>query len=86
MRRLVRLVLAVVVAVVVSCTGYAGVVAKALDGVPVAMGRFPVLVLEPGMGLSAPQYTALADHGGPALSTWTALSSGRWSRPDCVRH
>ncbi|MDX6292754.1 MAG: hypothetical protein QOH50_1829 [Kribbellaceae bacterium] len=35
---------------------------QALDGVPVAMGRFPVVVVEPGMGLSAPQYTALAEN------------------------
>ncbi|MET8849818.1 alpha/beta hydrolase [Amycolatopsis sp. NPDC004625] len=28
---------------------------------PVAAGRFPVLVLEPGLGFSAPQYTAFAE-------------------------
>lgn len=34
---------------------------QALGGVPVARGRFPIVVLEPGMGLSAPQYTVLAE-------------------------
>lgn len=33
----------------------------AVNGVPVATGRFPIVVLEPGMGLSAPQYTVLAE-------------------------
>lgn len=30
--------------------------------VPIAPGRFPVAVLEPGLGLAAPQYTALAEN------------------------
>ncbi len=30
--------------------------------VPIATGRFPVVVLEPGMGLAAPQYTTLAEN------------------------
>lgn len=34
---------------------------SARDGVPVAAGRFPVVVLEPGLGFSAPQYTVLAE-------------------------
>ncbi|AEW98408.1 alpha/beta hydrolase family protein [Streptantibioticus cattleyicolor] len=34
----------------------------ALDGVPVAAGRFPVVVLEPGLGFSAPQYTTIAEN------------------------
>ena len=32
----------------------------ARDGAPVAAGRFPVVVLAPGLGFSAPQYTVLA--------------------------
>ncbi len=34
---------------------------KALRDVPVATGRHPVVVLEPGMGFSAPQYAVLAE-------------------------
>jgi predicted dienelactone hydrolase len=34
----------------------------ARNGAPVADGTFPVVVLEPGMGFSAPQYTALAEN------------------------
>jgi dienelactone hydrolase len=34
----------------------------ALERVPVAAGRFPVVVMEPGLGLAAPQYTALAEN------------------------
>ncbi|MER6952149.1 hypothetical protein ABT294_49885 [Nonomuraea sp. NPDC000554] len=34
----------------------------AQERVPVAAGRFPVVVLEPGLGLAAPQYTALAEN------------------------
>jgi predicted dienelactone hydrolase len=33
----------------------------ALSEAPVADGTFPIVVLEPGMGLAAPQYTALAE-------------------------
>lgn len=46
-----------------------GILANRLDGVrthsvadaPVIAGRFPLVVLEPGMGLAAPQFTALAE-------------------------
>jgi hypothetical protein len=31
------------------------------DDAPIAAGAFPVIVLEPGMGLSAPQFSALAE-------------------------
>ena len=34
---------------------------NALSSVPVAPGRFPIVVLEPGMGLSAPMYASLAE-------------------------
>lgn len=34
----------------------------ALAGVPIAPGRFPIAVLEPGMGFAAPQYTTLAEN------------------------
>ncbi|TWD83136.1 platelet-activating factor acetylhydrolase isoform II [Kribbella amoyensis] len=34
---------------------------RALDDAPVAPSRFPVVVLQPGMGFSAPQYAALAE-------------------------
>ena len=34
---------------------------QALQNVPVAPGRFPIVVLEPGMGLSAPLYASLAE-------------------------
>lgn len=33
-----------------------------LDATGVAAGRFPVVVLEPGLGLAAPQYTTLAEN------------------------
>lgn len=42
-------------------TGFADVRDHSYDDAPVASGRFPVVVLEPGMGLAAPQYTALAE-------------------------
>ncbi|HEY9336548.1 MAG TPA: hypothetical protein VIQ79_19075 [Kribbella sp.] len=35
---------------------------RALDRVAIAPGRFPVVVLMPGMGLSAPMYAALAEN------------------------
>jgi dienelactone hydrolase len=46
-----------------------GILANRLDGVrthsvagaPVAAGRFPLVVLEPGMGLAAPQFSTLAE-------------------------
>lgn len=34
---------------------------NSFDGPPVARGRFPIVVLEPGMGLAAPEFTALAE-------------------------
>lgn len=34
----------------------------AFADVPVAAGRFPIVVLAPGLGFSAPQYTALAEN------------------------
>jgi hypothetical protein len=34
---------------------------RTVQAAPVAAGRFPVVVFEPGMGLAAPQYTALAE-------------------------
>ncbi|MFD2082447.1 Platelet-activating factor acetylhydrolase, isoform II [Actinopolymorpha cephalotaxi] len=34
----------------------------AREGEPVANGRFPVVVLEPGLGFAAPQYTTLAEN------------------------
>jgi predicted dienelactone hydrolase len=43
-------------------TGFGAVRAHALDGVPVAAGRFPIVVFEPGLGLAAPQYTTLAEN------------------------
>ncbi|MDP5227496.1 MULTISPECIES: hypothetical protein [Arthrobacter] len=42
-------------------TGFSDVRGHSYADVPVAAGRFPVVVLEPGMGLAAPQYTALAE-------------------------
>lgn len=42
-------------------TGFDHVHAHAFDDAPVAEGRFPIAVLEPGMGFAAPQYTALAE-------------------------
>lgn len=34
----------------------------ALQGAPVAAGRFPIVAFEPGMGLAAPQFTTLAEN------------------------
>lgn len=48
-------------------TGFDEVRVHAVADVPVAAGRFPVVVLEPGLRFAAPQYTAiaanLASHG-----------------------
>jgi dienelactone hydrolase len=41
---------------------FAAVRDHARGHVPAAAGRFPVVVLEPGLGFSAPQYTVLAEH------------------------
>jgi predicted dienelactone hydrolase len=72
-----------------------GILANRLDGVrthtvadaPVAAGSFPLVVLEPGMGLVAPQFTALAEdlasHGymvagvTPTYSANVTVLSGR---------
>ncbi|WP_214409000.1 alpha/beta hydrolase [Sphaerisporangium fuscum] len=43
-------------------TRFEAVTGHALQDAPVAAGRFPVVALEPGMGLAAPQYTALAEN------------------------
>jgi pimeloyl-ACP methyl ester carboxylesterase len=42
-------------------TNFGAVRNHALDRAPVADGRFPVVVLEPGMGLAVPQYTTIAE-------------------------
>ncbi|WP_218006979.1 alpha/beta hydrolase [Microtetraspora fusca] len=41
---------------------FAALRTHALQDVPVAEGRFPVVVLEPGLGLAAPQYSTLAEN------------------------
>lgn len=43
-------------------TSFADVRDHSFADVPVAEGKFPIVVLEPGMGLSAPQYTTLAEN------------------------
>jgi predicted dienelactone hydrolase len=35
---------------------------SALQGAPVASGRFPIVIFEPGLGLAAPQYTTIAEN------------------------
>src|SRR5207249_4221357 len=42
-------------------TDFADVHGHSFADVPVADGRFPVVVLEPGMGLAAPQFTTIAE-------------------------
>ncbi|MEA5362988.1 alpha/beta hydrolase [Amycolatopsis sp., V23-08] len=42
-------------------TKFEDVRVHAIADVPVAAGRFPVVVLEPGMGFAAPQYTTIAE-------------------------
>ncbi|MEU4191814.1 hypothetical protein AB0E69_07950 [Kribbella sp. NPDC026611] len=42
-------------------TSFGKVRVHAVDGAAVADGRFPIVVLEPGMGFAAPQYSALAE-------------------------
>ncbi|WP_422936274.1 hypothetical protein [Sinomonas sp. P47F7] len=54
-------------------TSFADVRDHSYADVPVAAGQFPVVVLEPGMGLAAPQYTTLAE-GWPATATWSPAS------------
>ncbi|MGI5489155.1 hypothetical protein [Microtetraspora malaysiensis] len=41
---------------------FAAVRTHALQDAPVAEGRFPVVVFEPGLGLAAPQYSTLAEN------------------------
>lgn len=43
-------------------TGFDRVRVHAIADAPVAAGRFPVVVLEPGLGFAAPQYTTLAEN------------------------
>jgi predicted dienelactone hydrolase len=43
-------------------TSFDAIRVHALENVPVAEGRFPIAVLEPGLGLAAPQYTTLAEN------------------------
>jgi predicted dienelactone hydrolase len=43
-------------------TSFGAVRDHALAGAPVAGGRFPIAVLEPGLGLAAPQYTTVAEN------------------------
>ncbi|MGF6889130.1 hypothetical protein ABIA39_008789 [Nocardia sp. GAS34] len=43
-------------------TSFADVRGHSFADVPISTGRFPVVVLEPGMGLAAPQYTTLAEN------------------------
>ncbi|MFI5693747.1 alpha/beta hydrolase family protein [Kribbella sp. NPDC051586] len=42
-------------------TDFGKIRVHAIDGAAVADGHFPVVVLEPGMGFAAPQYSALAE-------------------------
>ncbi|MGZ0147731.1 alpha/beta hydrolase family protein [Kribbella sp. WER1] len=42
-------------------TDFGKIRVRSIDGAAVADGRFPVVVLEPGMGFAAPQYSALAE-------------------------
>lgn len=43
-------------------TGFTAVRTHAMDDVPPADGRFPIVVLLPGLGFAAPQYTTLAEN------------------------
>jgi dienelactone hydrolase len=43
-------------------TGFDNVHGHAVVDAPVAEGRFPVVVLEPGLGFAAPQYSTLAEN------------------------
>ena len=71
-------------------TGFDHVHDHAFADVPVAAGRFPVVVLEPGLGFAAPQYTAMAENlassgflvagGTPTYSANLTVLNGRpWS-------
>jgi predicted dienelactone hydrolase len=60
---------------------------QSLESAPVARGRFPIVILEPGLGLAAPQYTTIAEdlaaHGylvagvTPTYSANTTVLHGR---------
>jgi predicted dienelactone hydrolase len=43
-------------------TSFGAVRVHSLDAAPVAPGRFPIVVLEPGLGFAAPQYTGIAEN------------------------
>ncbi len=43
-------------------TSFGAVRTHSLDGAPIAAGHFPTVVLEPGLGFAAPQYTTLAEN------------------------
>lgn len=43
-------------------TGFDDVRVHAVADAPIAAGRFPVVVLEPGLGFAAPQYTTIAEN------------------------
>lgn len=43
-------------------TRFASIRTHSVEAAPVAAGRFPVVVLEPGMGLAAPQFTTVAEN------------------------
>lgn len=43
-------------------TRFSAVHTHSFEGVPVAPGRFPMVVFEPGMGLAAPQYAGIAEN------------------------
>jgi predicted dienelactone hydrolase len=43
-------------------TSFDAVRVRSIESAPVAAGRFPLVVLEPGLGLAAPQYTAIAEN------------------------
>ena len=73
-------------------TSFAEVRTHARSDVPPAAGRFPVVVLEPGLGLAAPQYQSLAEdlasHGylvagvTPTYSANLTVLGGRAVRSD----
>jgi predicted dienelactone hydrolase len=43
-------------------TSFGAVRVRSIESAPVAAGRFPLVVLEPGLGLAAPQYTGIAEN------------------------
>ncbi|MGH3430053.1 MAG: hypothetical protein ACRD3Q_12985, partial [Terriglobales bacterium] len=52
-------------------TRFGAIRTQSLVDAPVAAGKFPLVVLEPGLGFSAPQYTTIAEN---------LASRGIWSR------